>query len=102
MYLCQSKTTILTQFLCVLVAIRCYENLGHLHLEQQAGKEDYKEEQSRRRKYRSRRERVCMNMTHLLSLKCCIVLCRNFKGDLQLFWNQKWIKNTRLILILTM
>lgn len=37
---------------------RCYENLRRTFLEQQAGKEEFVEQQSKRRKYRSRRERV--------------------------------------------
>ena len=36
---------------------RCYENLRRTFLEQ-AGKEEFVEQQSKRRKYRSRRERV--------------------------------------------
>ncbi|XP_064387320.1 uncharacterized protein LOC135335704 [Halichondria panicea] len=36
---------------------RCFENLRRQHLQQQDGKEEFAEEQSKRRKYRSRRER---------------------------------------------
>ena len=48
------------KFTCIYaVAVkRCYENNRRTFLEQQSGKEDFVEQQSRRRKYRSRRERV--------------------------------------------
>ena len=42
----------------IAAAKRCYENLRRTFLEQQAGKEEFIEQQSKRRKYRSRCERV--------------------------------------------
>ena len=46
-------------YMSYAVAIkRCYENIRRTFLEQQSGKEDFVEQQSKRRKYRSRRERV--------------------------------------------
>ena len=56
--------TVHTMLLCLMViciiaaAKRCFENERRTFREQQAGKEQYVEEQSKRRKYRSRRERV--------------------------------------------
>ena len=37
---------------------RCYQNIRRTEMEQQDGKEEYVELQSKRRRYRSRRERV--------------------------------------------
>ena len=45
------------QFL--VAARRCYENLRRISLEQREDKIEYAEEQAKRRKYRSRKERVC-------------------------------------------
>ena len=48
-----------SHFIIIIVAVRrCYENLRRIFLEQQSGKENFVENQSKRRKYRSRRERV--------------------------------------------
>ena len=44
--------------LIVVAVRRCYENLRRTYLEQQSGKEELVEQQAKRRKYRSRRERV--------------------------------------------
>ena len=49
-------------YLTTVAVRRCYENLRHIYTEQQTGKEDYVERQSKSRKYRSRRERVCMSI----------------------------------------
>ena len=50
-----------------LVAVRrCYENLRRTYLEQQSGKEDLVEQQAKRRKYRSRRERVTCTIESFL------------------------------------
>lgn len=49
-------------FLYILVAVRrCYENLRRTFNEQQSEKKDFAEEQAKRRKYRSRRERVVIH-----------------------------------------
>lgn len=45
-------------FIYVAATKRCYENLRRTFLEQQAGKEEFVEQQSKRRKYRSHCERV--------------------------------------------
>lgn len=37
---------------------RCYENIRRTFLEQQSEKKDFAEKQAKRRKYRSRRQRV--------------------------------------------
>ena len=42
-----------------LVAARRYENLRRSSLEQREDKIEYAQEQAKRRKYRSRKERVC-------------------------------------------
>ena len=46
--------------MCLVAVRRCYENLRRTFLEHQSGKEDFLENQSKQRKYRSRRERVCV------------------------------------------
>lgn len=39
---------------------RCYQNVRRSFMEGQDGKENYVEEQSKRRRYRARRQRVCI------------------------------------------
>ena len=47
-------------FIYILAAVkRCYQNLRRTHIESGLGKENYVENQSKQRKYRSRRQRVC-------------------------------------------
>ena len=54
------RLKVIINFTSVIVAVkRCYENLRRTLLEQQTGKENFIENQAKRRKYRSRRERVC-------------------------------------------
>ena len=59
--------TLLLMFISymLLVAVKwCYESLRRTYLEEQEGKEDYVENQSKRRRYRSRRQRVNFNLNY--------------------------------------
>ena len=64
-----------------VVAIkRCYENLRRSHLEHQDEKAEFAEGQAKRRKYRSRRERVLKWKCITCSGISVIILYRNFSA----------------------
>ena len=59
-------------FICIIVAVRrCYENVRRTFLEHQSGKEDVIEEQAKRRKYRSRRDRVNLSIIMYTIVAAC-------------------------------
>lgn len=69
----------------IAAAKRCYENVRRTFLEQQAGKEQFVEEQSKRRKYRSRRERVIyiidLNLDVIYSKKSLEISSTYWSGE---------------------
>ena len=54
-------TICLPIYMCIAAVKRCYEGLRRNLLENQEGKEEYTEDQAKRRKYRSRRQRVSLH-----------------------------------------
>ncbi len=54
--------------LCTAAVKRCYVGIRRNAIEHQEGKEEYLEDQAKRRKYRSRRQRVSSTIMHAVPL----------------------------------
>ena len=54
-------------FITIVAVKQCYETCRRNFLEEQEGKEEYVEMQSKKRKYRSRRQRVYFFLLNLIS-----------------------------------
>ena len=72
------------QFIFTAAVKRYYENERRKQKENQDGMESYVEEQSKRRKYRSRRHRVCIMYTIMSMVLKILFYNRHLKKDLRL------------------